>query len=94
MPDADGDRRGDLGTVRASIRNELAIRRGKGELEYRARNLDLEVARRRQEESKKARGQAVKQMDAQRRLRLLEKEQHVDQLCRQIADLKRSADRG
>jgi hypothetical protein len=75
-------------------RNELAYRREKREWEDKLRNADLEVERRLQEELKKAREQALKEIDEQHRLKLLEKEQQVEALRRQIEDLKRSAEQG
>jgi hypothetical protein len=75
-------------------RNELTFLRQKRELEEKLRNIDLEVERRLQDASKKVREQALKELDEQHRLKLLEKEQQVDALRRQIEDLKRSAEQG
>jgi hypothetical protein len=80
--------------VQQANQKELAFLREKRELEERVRNVDLEVTRRTQEELNKVREQALKEMDEQHRLKLLEKEQQVQQLCRQIEDLKRKAEQG
>ena len=66
----------------------------RSEILWALRNIDLEVERRLQDASKKVREQALKELDEQHRLKLLEKEQQVDALRRQIEDLKRSAEQG
>jgi hypothetical protein len=80
--------------VQQADQNELAFRREKRELEEKIRNADLEVERRLHEELKKAREQALKEMDEQHRLKLLEKEQQVEGLRRQIEEVKRRAEQG
>jgi hypothetical protein len=92
------DRDAELARLRAKTeqadRNELAFRREKRELEEKLRTADLEVERRLQEEMKKVREQAMRELDEQHRLKLLEKEQQVDGLRRQIEELKRKAEQG
>jgi hypothetical protein len=92
------DRDAELARLRAKTeqadRNELAFRRKKRELEEKLRTADLEVERRLQEEMKKVREQAMRELDEQHRLKLLEKEQQVDGLRRQIEELKRKAEQG
>jgi hypothetical protein len=80
--------------VQQANQKELAFLKEKRDLEDKLRNADLEVERRLREELKKAREQALKEVDEQHRLKLLEKEQQVDALRRQIEDLKRSAEQG
>ncbi len=80
--------------VQQAQQKELAFLKEKRELEEKARNIELEVTRRTQEESKRVREQALKELDEQHRLKLLEKEQQVEALRRQIEDLKRSAEQG
>lgn len=80
--------------VQQANQKELAFLKEKRELEEKVRNIDLEVERRLQDASKKVREQALKELDEQHRLKLLEKEQQVEQLRRQIEDLKRSAEQG
>jgi len=92
------DRDVELSKLRAKAeqadRNELTFLKQKRDLEEKLRNIDLEVERRLQDASKKVREQALKELDEQHRLKLLEKEQQVEQLRRQIEDLKRSAEQG
>jgi hypothetical protein len=92
------DREAALAELQAKVQQanqkELAFLREKRELEERIRNVDLEVTRRTQEELNKVREQAMRELDEQHRLKLLEKEQQVQQLCRQIEDLKRKAEQG
>ena len=80
--------------VQQANQKELAFLKDKRELEEKVRSVELEVTRRTQEEFKKVREQALKEMDEQHRLKLLEKEQQVETLRRQIEDLKRSAEQG
>ncbi|OHB68166.1 MAG: hypothetical protein A2Y77_13035 [Planctomycetes bacterium RBG_13_62_9] len=80
--------------VQQAGQKELAFLKEKRDLEERIRNVELEVTRRTQEELKKVREQALKELDEQHRLKLLEKEQQVEALRRQIDDLKRSAEQG
>lgn len=80
--------------VRQADQNELAFRKEKRELEEKVRSVELEVARRTEDQLKKVREQALKELDEQHRLKLLEKEQQVEALRRQIEDLKRSAEQG
>lgn len=80
--------------VQQANQKELAFLKDKRELEEKVRSVELEVTRRTQEELKKVREQALKEMDEQHRLKLLEKEQQVETLRRQIEDLKRSAEQG
>jgi hypothetical protein len=92
------DREAALAEMQAKVQQaqqkELAFLKEKRELEEKARNVELEVTRRTQDELKKVREQAVKELDGQHRLKLLEKEQQVEALRRQIEDLKRSAEQG
>jgi hypothetical protein len=80
--------------VQQAGQKELAYLREKRELEEKLRNTDLEVERKLGDERKKVREQALKELDEQHRLKLMEKEQQVEQLRRQIEDLKRSAEQG
>jgi hypothetical protein len=80
--------------VQQAEQKELAFLKEKRELGEKARSVELEVTRRTQGELKKVREQAVRELDEQHRLELLEKEQQVEALRRQIEDLKRSAEQG
>ena len=80
--------------VQQAQQKELAFLKERRDLEEKVRSVELEVTRRTQEELKRVRDQAVKELDEQHRLKLLEKEQQVEALRRQIEDLKRSAEQG
>jgi len=80
--------------VQQANQKELTFLREKRDLEEKVRSVELEVARRTQDELKKVREQTLKEMDEQHRLKLMEKEQQVEALRRQIEDLKRSAEQG
>lgn len=73
---------------------ELAFLKEKRDLEEKLRNADLEVERRLQEQLQAVREQALKEMEEQQRLKLLDSEQKVQMLLRQIEDLKRKAEQG
>jgi hypothetical protein len=92
------DRETALAELQAKVQQanlkELAFLKEKRDLEEKVRSVELEVTRRTQDELKKVREQALKEMDEQHRLKLLEKEQQVETLRRQIEDLKRSAEQG
>ncbi len=80
--------------VQQANQKELAFLKEKRELQEKIQSVELEVTRRTQEELKKVREQTLKEIDEQHRLKLLEKEQQVEALRRQIEDLKRSAEQG
>lgn len=80
--------------VQQADQKELAFLKEKRTLEEKIQSVELEVTRRTQEEVKKVREQTLKDLDEQHRLKLLEKEQQVEALRRQIEDLKRSAEQG
>ena len=92
------DREAALAEMQAKVQQaqqkELAFLKEKRELEEKARNVELEVTRRTQEELKKVREQALKELDEQYRLKLLENEQKVEGLLRQIDEMKRKAEQG
>jgi hypothetical protein len=92
------DRETALAELQAKVvqanQKELAFLKEKRDLEERVRSVELEVTRRTQEELKKVREQALKELDEQHRLKLLEKEQQVEGLRRQIEELKRRAEQG
>ncbi len=92
------DREAALAEMQAKVQQaqqkELAFLKEKRELEEKVRSVELEVTRRTQEELKKVREQALKELDDQYRLKLLENEQKVEGLVRQIEELKRRAEQG
>jgi hypothetical protein len=80
--------------VQQGTAKELAFLKEKRDLEDKVRNADLEVERRLQEQLQAVREQALKEIDEQQRLKLMENEQKVQTLLRQIEDLKRRAEQG
>jgi hypothetical protein len=80
--------------VQQATAKELAFLKEKRDLEEKARNADLEAERRLQEQLQAVREQALKEMDEQHRLKLMENEQKVQTLLKQIEDLKRKAEQG
>ena len=92
------DREAALAEMQAKVlqanQKELAFLKEKRELEEKVRSVELEVTRRTQEELKKVREQALKELDEQYRLKLLENEQKVEGLLRQIDEMKRKAEQG
>jgi hypothetical protein len=80
--------------VQQATAKELAFLKEKRDLEEKVRNADLEVERRLQEQLQAVREQALKEIDEQHRLKLMENEQKVQTLLRQIEDLKRRAEQG
>ena len=92
------DREAALAEMQAKVlqaqQKELAFLKEKRELEEKVRSVELEVTRRTQEELQKVREQALKELDEQYRLKLLENEQKVEGLLRQIDEMKRKAEQG
>lgn len=80
--------------VQQATQKELAFLKDKRDLEEKLRCADLEVERRLQEQLQKVREQAHKELDEQHRLKLMENEQKVQTLLKQIEDLKRKAEQG
>lgn len=80
--------------VQQATAKELAFLKEKRDLEEKARNADLEAERRLQEQLQAVREQALKELDEQHRLKLMENEQKVQTLLKQIEDLKRKAEQG
>jgi len=80
--------------VQQASQRELAFLKEKRDLEEKVRSVELEVTRRTQEELKKVREQALKELDEEYRLKLTEKQRQVETLLRQLEDAKRSAEQG
>jgi hypothetical protein len=80
--------------VQQANQRELAFLKEKRDLEEKVRSVELEVTRRTQEELKKVREQALRELDEQYRLKLTEKQRQVETLLRQLEDAKRSAEQG
>ena len=80
--------------VQEATAKELAFLKEKRDLEDKVRSADLEVERRLQEQLQAVREQALKEMEEQQRLKLMDSEQKVQMLLKQIEDLKRRAEQG
>jgi hypothetical protein len=80
--------------VQQANQKELAFLKKERELQARVESVDLEVTRRTHEQLQKVREQALKELDEQHRLKLMENEQKVQALLRQIEELKRKAEQG
>lgn len=80
--------------VQEATAKELAFLKEKRDLEDKVRSADLEVERRLQEQLQAVREQAAKDMEEQQKLKLMESEQKVQTLLKQIEDLKRRAEQG
>ncbi|MBP7051908.1 MAG: DUF2130 domain-containing protein [Phycisphaerae bacterium] len=80
--------------VQQANQKELGFLKRERELQARVEAVELEVTRRTHEQLEKVREQALKELDEQHRLRLMEKEQQVEGLRRQIDELKRKAEQG
>jgi hypothetical protein len=80
--------------VQQATAKELAFLKEKRDLEEKLRVADLEVERRLQEQLQAVREQALKELGEQHRLKLMENEQKVQTLLKQIEELKRRAEQG
>lgn len=82
------------GKLKAAAENELALRKRAQELSDKADQMELEVARRLDEERGKIRQNARKEADVEHELAIRQKEVQMDQMRRQIEDLRRKAEQG
>lgn len=73
---------------------ELEFRKEKRELEEQRRNLDLEVERRLEKEVKTMRETTSQEMAEQHRLREAEKDKTIQDMLKQIEELKRKGEQG
>lgn len=80
--------------LKESQANELTLRRRERELQDRAEELQLEVARQLDAERVKIRGDALRQFEEQHQLKDAEKELRIVELRKQIDVLKRKAEQG
>lgn len=80
--------------LKESADAELRLRKEKGELLERASQLDLEVARKLEEERKGIAAAVATRKDEEYRLREAEKEHRINDLLKQIDELKRRAEQG
>ncbi|MFT3883289.1 MAG: DUF2130 domain-containing protein [Gemmatales bacterium] len=73
---------------------ELELRKDRRDLEEKKRALELTVARTIDDERSKIREEAKRQVDEEHRLKAADSEKLVDDLRRQIGELKRKAEQG
>lgn len=73
---------------------ELQLRRERRELEERQRSYELELARRLDEERERIRQEAEHRVAEEHRLKDLEKDKQIQDLLRDIEELKRKAEQG
>jgi hypothetical protein len=85
----DKDRR-----ISAFRETELALRKEKSDLEESRKSLELEVARRMDNEKKRVQDETEKRLAEQFRLKEAEKDKIIDDLKRQAEEFKRKADQG
>ena len=73
---------------------ELELRKKQRKLEEATESLELDVARKLDQERQKIRGEAEKKMDAAHRLKDLEKDKVINDLKTSLEDMKRKAEQG
>jgi len=73
---------------------ELALRKKTRELEESKKNVDLEVARKIDEEREKIEEAASKSVEETHRLKVKEKDKKIEEMTEQIIELKRKAEQG
>jgi len=83
--------RGQLDTAN---KNELALRKQKTELEQRAKDMDLEVQRKLDEEKNKLESQIVSRLAEDHRAKDAEKDKKLADTLSQVEDLKRRMEQG
>ncbi|HPD57613.1 MAG TPA: DUF2130 domain-containing protein [Smithellaceae bacterium] len=77
-----------------AMNNELDLRRKVRDLEEQKKNVDLEIARKMDEEREKIRSSAMGQVAESHRLKDLEKDKQMEDMRKTIDDLKRKAEQG
>ncbi len=80
--------------LKTATARELKLLQDKRDLEIRAEQLDLEVARKIEDERKSIASEIAARKDEEHRLREAEKEHKISDLLKQIEDLKRRAEQG
>jgi hypothetical protein len=80
--------------LQESQKAELEFRKQRRELEEKQKSIELEMARKLDEEREKIREETVKSVSEQQRLKDLEKDKKINDMLRQIEELKRKAEQG
>ena len=75
-------------------KQELELRRQRQEMEDREKNLELEIQKKVDDEKQKIRANAEQQAVEQGRLKLMEKDKQIDNMLKQIDELKRKGEQG
>jgi len=75
-------------------KTELQLRKRERELEQRAKDIELEVARKIDQEKKKVEDEVAKRFVDEHRMKDAEKEKQISDMRKQIEDLKRRAEQG
>ncbi len=75
-------------------KTELAFRKKTRELEESKKNIDLEIARKVDEEREKIKESASKSVEESHRLKVKEKDKKIEEMTDQINELKRKAEQG
>jgi len=75
-------------------KTELQLRKRERELEARAKDIELEVARKIDQERKKVEDATVKRISDERQMEDAEKDKQINDMRKQIDDLKRRAEQG
>ncbi len=92
------DLRDDLKTKEEKLeeakKTELQLRKRERELEARTKDIELEVARKIDQERKRVEEEVVKRISDERRMKDAEKDKQINDMRRQIEDLKRRAEQG
>lgn len=80
--------------VKDTTAKELALLKQKQEFEEKQQTMELEIARTLDQERSQIRQEAIERASEEHELKLKEREQIIDQMRRQIDDLKRKAEQG
>jgi len=80
--------------LEAARKAELALRKKARELEEGKKNLDVELARRLDEEREKIRQQSLEMFSEEHRLKDMEKEKKIGDMLKTIEELKRKGEQG
>jgi len=80
--------------IEVAQKKELELRKRQREIEGREKNLELEMTRKIDEERKKIEEETARKTIEEQRLKFLEKEKTIEDLKKQIGELKRRAEQG
>jgi hypothetical protein len=82
------------GKLEKARETELALRKKERDLEDRAKELDLEVARKIEDERKQVELDTIKRLSEEQRMKDAEKDKRINDMMKQIETLKRKAEQG